>query len=239
VRIIPAIDIFGGKCVRLAQGVFADRTEYSDDPRAMAEKFIRSGAKFLHVVDLEGAKENRLINWKSIEDILACDKLEIQVGGGIRSSDDIARLLKAGASRVVVGSIAVRSPETLQEWCREFGAGKFCVALDIKDGRVAYSGWMQSDEIDLHAVIERTAALGVKRFLSTDIRRDGLLAGPNVALYADLVQSFPGLEWLASGGVRSRDDVNALKSAGVFGAIIGKALYEGTLRLEELAQPSC
>ncbi len=238
-RIIPAIDIYNGKCVRLAQGVFTQRTEYSDDPHSTVRRFVASGARHLHIVDLEGAKEGRPMNRQIIADILSGNSAEIQVGGGIRNEEEIEEYLAAGAARIVVGSVAIRSPDVFDGWCRRFGPEKFCVALDIKDGRLAHSGWLESVEAELHTVIKRMASLNVRRFLSTDIRRDGLLGGPNVGLYAELVHSFPSLEWIASGGVHSREDVIALQQTGVFGTVIGKALYEGTIRLEDVLDAAC
>ena len=238
-QIIPAIDIFQGKCVRLEEGIFARRTEYPDDPQVTAQRFASSGAKYLHIVDLEGAKEGRILHWNMLEKILSGTKLDVQVGGGVRTVEDVQRLLNAGASRVIVGSVAIRSPEKTDAWCRQFGADKFCVALDTKDSSLLHGGWQEKGEQLLKEVVVRIAALGVRRFLATDVRRDGMLAGPNLKLYADLVQEFPHLEWVASGGVRSSDDILALDHIGLFGVIIGKALYNGTLLLEEAINRSC
>jgi phosphoribosylformimino-5-aminoimidazole carboxamide ribotide isomerase len=238
-QIIPAIDIFEGHCVRLVQGVFSDQTNYCHDPYAMAQQFIRSGARYLHVVDLEGTKNGHVINWDSIEKILSLKGLKVQVGGGIRSGEDVNRLLKLGAVNIVLGSVAVQSSHLVELWCRQFGADKFCIALDMKDGFIAYSGWQATEKIEPNILIQRMIDFGITNFLSTDIRRDGTLAGPNLELYKTLVRQFPSVRWLASGGVRSVDDVRALAHTGVSGAVIGKALYEGTLRLEELMENIC
>ncbi|MBI1807119.1 MAG: 1-(5-phosphoribosyl)-5-[(5-phosphoribosylamino)methylideneamino]imidazole-4-carboxamide isomerase [Ignavibacteria bacterium] len=238
-QIIPAIDIIEGQCVRLVEGEFSTRTNYSNDPAVMAEQFLRAGARHLHVVDLEGAKEGRVVNWKSIERILSVKGLEVQVGGGIRADVDIDRLLRMGAARVVVGSVAVRSPETVKPWAEKFGAETLCIALDLKDGRLAYDGWQNVDARRLSDVVPVMLQSGINRFLSTDIRRDGTLAGPNLELYSMLVRTYPQAQWFASGGVHSVENVRALKSIGVAGVIIGKAFYEGTLRVEELIGASC
>jgi phosphoribosylformimino-5-aminoimidazole carboxamide ribotide isomerase len=238
-HIIPAIDIFGGQCVRLVEGDFSSRTQYSDDPAAMAAWFRDGGARALHVVDLEGAKEGRPKNWPAIERILAVTGLSVQVGGGIRTEGDIARVLDAGASRAVVGSAAIRSPETVASWAAAFGPGRLCVALDLRDGALAHSGWLATDTIGLADVVRQILACGVTRFLSTDIRRDGRLTGPNVPLYARLVREHPGAEWIASGGVTTMDDIRDLERTGVFGAVIGKAVYEGRLSLRDLFGGPC
>lgn len=233
-QIIPAIDIFENQCVRLTGGVFASRKDYSLDPYEMARTFVRAGASHLHIVDLEGAKDGRVVNWSSIEKILSLEDVAVQVGGGIRTEEEIERLIGLGAKRIIIGSIAVRSQELFYSWVKRFSPKLFCVALDLKDGKLAFEGWQQFDSSDLPGVILRMIDLGIDRVLSTDIRRDGLLAGPNLDLYRKLIGDFPAVEWIASGGVRSEEDVQALEEAGVAGVIIGKALYEGKIKLNEL-----
>jgi phosphoribosylformimino-5-aminoimidazole carboxamide ribotide isomerase len=233
-QIIPAIDIFGGKCVRLAEGAFSRRTDYDITPAAMAQEFLNAGAQHLHVVDLEGAREGRVVNWKALEDLLPISGLEVQVGGGIRTLGEAKRLLTLGASRIVVGSLAVRSPEIIAQWVKELGAEKVCAALDLKDGQIASGGWVAMESNTLGAFVDSMKEIGIRRIISTDIRRDGLLAGPNVVLYRRLLEAYPSIEWIASGGVRSKEDVAELASLGVYGTIIGKAFYEKLIPLEEL-----
>jgi len=233
--IIPAIDIFDGQCVRLVEGNFSRLKSYSADPEVMARQFLKAGMRHLHVVDLEGAKEGKVINWSAIDRILSVKGMEVQVGGGVRTENDVEMLLAAGVAFVTIGSVAVRTPELFEEWAKKFGAEKFCVALDVRDGQLAVGGWQQSDELTLPDAVQRIRKCGITRFLSTDIRRDGTLAGPNLELYSMLVHEYPDAQWLASGGVRSIEDLSALKNTGVAGVIIGKAIYEGTLQLKELA----
>ncbi len=233
-RIIPAIDIFEGKCVRLTEGVFSTQRVYSDDPFTMAERFQQTGAKELHVVDLEGAKTGRVINFPAIERILALKNIVVEVGGGIRTDGEVERLLNAGAARIVIGSMAIQNPQTVATWARMFGGNKFIVALDFKDTELATEGWQKSEVVDVKEVVLGMMKMGIGTFLSTDIRRDGTMKGPNVKLYRDLVQNFPNLEWIASGGVRSMEDIRALENSGVDGVVVGKALYEGQLPLNSL-----
>lgn len=238
-QIIPAIDIIGGKCVRLKEGRFSDRTEYSVALHEIAQRFKQSGARYLHVVDLDGAKEGHVVNWDTISQILSCKGLQVQVGGGVRTDDDVERLLQLGAVRVVVGSVAIQSPEIIQTWCGKFGASNFCVALDVKDGILAHSGWQKNGSVEFGSIVLKMKEFGINRILTTDIRKDGMLTGPNVELYKNAVQTFPGIEWIASGGVHTRDDIRALETTGVAGVVIGKALYEGTLRLEDVIGAQC
>mgnify|MGYP001253978530 CR=1 FL=1 len=233
-RIIPSIDIYQNRCVRLKQGDFSARTDYELEPSAMAGQLVHSGARHLHIVDLEGAKAGRIVNWHSIEKIRRIQEITIQAGGGVRTAEDVDRMLQSGVNRVVIGSVALRSPETLKLWIGRHGADAFCVAIDIKDGQAAYQGWQELDQSDLSGVIARLVDIGVSRFLSTDIRRDGMMQGPNLELYRTLIGEFPAVEWLASGGVRSKEDVRDLENVGVAGVIIGKALHEGAMDLRDL-----
>jgi phosphoribosylformimino-5-aminoimidazole carboxamide ribotide isomerase len=238
-HVIPAIDIFHDQCVRLTEGNFAMRTDYSFDPFLMAKRFVNAGATHLHVVDLEGAKEGCVVNWSSIEKIRQLNNLFLQVGGGVRTEAEAERLIALGIDRVIVGSIALRSFDVFQRWCVRFGSDRFCIAVDVKDGFLATDGWQEVGSKTIEEILPQFLEIGVRCFLSTDIRRDGTLSGPNIALYSSLVKAFPNVEWIASGGVRSHDDLRALEHAGVAGVVIGKAFYEGTLRLEEMLKPPC
>jgi len=239
VQIIPAIDIYGGNCVRLVEGDFANTTSYERSPFEAARQFAGAGARALHIVDLEGAKEGRIVNASTIVKIRELKDVDIQVGGGIRTDAAVEFLLRMKIDRVVVGSIAVQAPEIFASWVKRFGAETFCVALDLKDGQIAHHGWQQTDQSDFASTVSRLTQLGVKRILTTDIRRDGKLEGPNISLYKELVETFPSVEWIASGGVRSKEDIAALRATGATGVVIGKALHEGRVRLEELLEAPC
>lgn len=233
-QVIPAIDIFDGRCVRLSEGSFTQRTTYSPDPFDMASAFAEAGAACLHVVDLEGAKEGRVTNWASVERILSLKSVSVQVGGGIRTEAEAERLVTLGAAYIVVGSAAIRTPAIFDAWIRRFGPRRFCLAVDVRDGQIAVEGWQQPGGRSIHDIVAEAAGKGIRRFLSTDIRRDGMLGGPNLELYRTLVRDFPDLEWIASGGVRSKADISSLEQTGVAGVVVGKALYEGGLALKDL-----
>ncbi len=238
-QIIPSIDIADGTCVRLLKGDYGEKTVYAARPLEMAEKFIRSGARALHVVDLDGARVGRITNWEVIAELAALGGIEVQVGGGIRTEADIDRLLRLGARRLVIGSVAITSGESVKRWAKVYGPEQFCVALDMRDGTLTYHGWLRETQDGLASVVAEMTQCGIGRYLSTDIRKDGTLEGPNVDLYSSLVSQFPHLQWFASGGVGSAHDVRALKRTGVSGAIVGKALYEEHVRLEDLLEAAC
>ncbi len=238
-QILPAIDIFQGECVRLTQGLFSEKKQYRLQPEDAARAFLADGATYLHVVDLEGAKEGKVVNWESLAAVAAVAGERMEAGGGIRTDDEIERLVDLGIGRVVIGSVALRSPELLDRWLGRFGTEKLCVALDTNDGRIAYAGWQRVGEDDIDTAAVRLIRAGVTTFLSTDIARDGRLAGPNVPLYRSLRERFPGADWIASGGVRSLDDIDALAATGVAGVVIGKALYEGTMTLTDILRRTC
>ena len=237
-RIIPAIDIIGGECVRLTEGDFATKQAYGD-PVSAAQRFAAAGASWLHVVDLDGAKKGRVVNWYSISAILALNNIEVQVGGGVRTADDLSRLLSLGAKRIVVGSIAITSPRLFEEWIKRFGPESFCVAVDVKRGALVSQAWLTEEAVPLAEVVRRVKDLGVRTLLCTDVMRDGTLAGPNVELYRALVGEFPSLRWIASGGVRSREDLMELQETKVDGVVLGKALHDGTLSAINFAEFLC
>lgn len=238
-RLIPAIDIFDGKCVRLREGNFSTMRVYDDDPLMVAVRFVEAGARWLHVVDLEGAKEGRVVNWLQLSAIMALDNVAVQVGGGARTIEDVSRLLASGARRIIVGSVAVRAPDVFEEWLNRFGPEKFCIAVDVMDGFLVADAWQSKEEAPIDDVVRRMQSLGVKSFLCTDVKRDGTMKGPNLALYEALARQFPTLEWIASGGVSTKGDLTALEKTKVAGVVVGKALYEGTLGMEELARFAC
>jgi phosphoribosylformimino-5-aminoimidazole carboxamide ribotide isomerase len=232
--IIPAIDIHGGKAVRLVQGDYARQTVYNDDPAAVARTFVDAGFNRIHVVDLEGAKEGRFRNLRVIGSILESGSVRLQVGGGIRSEDDVRMLLEAGVAKCIVGSVAVRSPGLVSEWIDEFGNESIVVAVDIREGYVAYTGWLESSQITPYELIAALVRKGLCECIITDISKDGMLEGPNTDLYRAICAAFPDLTVIASGGVSSIDDLHTLRETGVGGVVIGRAIYEGSVALDDL-----
>ncbi|MBE8951949.1 MAG: 1-(5-phosphoribosyl)-5-[(5-phosphoribosylamino)methylideneamino]imidazole-4-carboxamide isomerase [Quinella sp. 1Q7] len=230
--IFPAIDLLGGKCVRLVQGDFGRETVYSDDVAATALKWQNSGAKFLHVVDLDGARAGSPKNLDAIKKILDAVTIPIEVGGGVRSLDDIERLLTLGVRRVILGSVAVENPSLVAEAVARFGS-RIVVGIDARGGLVAVHGWERSSTVTADDLARRIVTAGVKTIIYTDISRDGMLSGVDAGVFARLAKS-SGAQIVASGGVRSIEDIRALKaveSAGVVGVIVGKAIYTGTFDL--------
>jgi len=235
--IYPAVDLRGGVCVRLLQGRFDAVTAYDDDPRARLESFAAAGASWAHVVDLDGAEAGAARQHALIGHLARATGLKVQAGGGVRSRDDVAALLDAGLSRVVVGSAAVRRPDEVVGWLGEFGADRIALALDVRvDGpepEVAAHGWTEASGVSLWAALDALDAGGPKHLLVTDVARDGALAGPNLPLVREIRARRPELSLQASGGVRSLADLADLRALGATGAIVGKALYEGLFRLED------
>lgn len=239
-QIIPAIDLRGGAVVRLAQGDYARETRYAAEPAELARQYAAAGARWLHVVDLDGARSGALENLRAIEAI-AKTALRVQAGGGVRTIDDVRRLLDAGVARVVVGSVAVRTPDLVEAWLAEFGADRICVALDARQdaaGRWALpvKGWTEASASSLDDLAPRYAHAGAQHLLCTDIARDGMLSGPNLDLYAHLRGIAPALAVQASGGVRALGDLRALRERGAAAAILGRSLLEGRLTLADALQ---
>ena len=237
-ELIPAIDLRNGRCVRLLQGDFAQETRYSVDPVELAEQYRELGARTLHVVDLDGAKQGVPVNLPVIRRMRAAAGIDVQLGGGIRARTSLEEALEV-AARAVIGSLAVGDPELVAAWLAEFGPDRLTLALDVRVGAdgtpmIATHGWTRASTLSLGAAIERFAAEGLKHVLCTDIERDGALSGPNVTLYRDCVQRWPGIEFQASGGVRDVSDLKALAAAGVTATVSGKALLEGRLKPEEI-----
>ena len=234
----PAIDVRDGRVVRLAQGDYARETHYGNDPLAVARSYAGEGAQWLHLVDLDAARSGGYTLLPLLQAIAAEGRLKVQTGGGVRSRDDVVRLLEAGATRVVIGSLAVREPERVSGWVEEFGAQRITVALDARlDGegvwRLPVHGWTETGSQRLDDMVRRYADAGLCHLLSTDIDRDGMLAGPNLALYGHLRVLAPRLEVQASGGVADRADVSRARAAGCAGIVLGRALLEGRLDLAE------
>ena len=233
--IYPAIDLKDGQCVRLVQGKKENKTVYSDTPGKLAASFQTQGAAFLHVVDLDGAFEGSPRNIAAIKEIAASISIPFQVGGGLRSREDVERLLEIGASRVIIGTRAVTSPAFIAELLADFGPSKVILGLDAREGMVAIEGWVEKSSLGALEFGKQMRMMGVETAIYTDVSMDGLLQGPNLAAIEEMASS-SGLKIIASGGVSSVDNIKALKkmeSLGVSGAIIGKALYDGKLSLEE------
>ena len=228
--IFPAIDLRGGKCVRLIQGDFAKETIYSDDPQATALKWQNMGAKFLHVVDLDGARAGSPQNVDAIKKILDAIKIPIEVGGGIRTLDDVEKILSLGVRRVILGSVAVENISLVEDAVKKFG-DKIVVGIDAKGGFVAVHGWEKSSAVKAEELAKKIVVAGVKTIIYTDISKDGMLSGVNAEIFSELEKK-SGAQIVASGGVKSLEDIRALKAAKISGVIVGKAIYTGALDLK-------
>jgi phosphoribosylformimino-5-aminoimidazole carboxamide ribotide isomerase len=237
--LIPAIDLRNGTCVRLFQGDFSAETRYDHDPTALLERYRSLGAPWLHVVDLDGAKDGTLANRALIGSLARCPGIHLQVGGGVRSAAVVEDLLAAGAQRVVVGSAAIEKADEVAGWLDRFGPDRICLAFDCRIDeldipRPRTRGWTEGAGIDLWTALAPFAETGLKHVLCTDIARDGTMTGSNTALYREAVSRFPHLQWQASGGVRDVTDLKALEGTGVAAAVSGKALLESRITSEEL-----
>lgn len=239
-KVIPAIDLQGGKCVRLLKGDFAKTTEYSDDPAAVARQFAELGATNLHVVDLDGARSGTQENHAIIAAIAAESDMAIQIGGGIRHRDTVRRWLDAGVARCVIGSLAITEPDAVKSWLVQFGADRIVLALDVNIGDagipvVTTHGWTRPSNMSVYECIEDYKDVGLRHVLCTDVSRDGAMAGPNLDLYAGILMRFPDLQLQASGGVRDRRDLEVLREHGLPAAITGRALLDGKITAAEMA----
>ena len=236
--IIPAIDLIDGCVVRLHQGNYGARRDYGEDPLVRLQRYQASGAQLLHIVDLTGAKDPKARQIPLLRELLGSLSIPVQTGGGIRSADDVRSLLDAGAARVVVGSAAVKRTDEVAGWMKIFGADKLVLALDVRintagNAEVAVSGWQENSGVLMEDLIRAFEPSGLRYVLTTDISKDGTLAGPNTALYAKLAQTFPNIDFQASGGIGSLDDIRAVSHTGAAGVIVGRALLEGKFTLEE------
>ncbi|WP_312297361.1 1-(5-phosphoribosyl)-5-[(5-phosphoribosylamino)methylideneamino]imidazole-4-carboxamide isomerase [Atlantibacter hermannii] len=239
--IIPALDLIDGTVVRLHQGDYGQQRDYGTDPLPRLQDYQAQGAEVLHLVDLTGAKDPARRQLPLLKTLLAGVSVPVQVGGGVRTEEDVAALLEAGATRVVVGSTAVKSPEMVKGWFTRFGAEHLVLALDVRideNGvkQVAVSGWQENSGVTLEALVEAFLPVGLKHVLCTDISRDGTLAGSNVGLYKEVCARFPSVGFQASGGIGGLDDIEALKGSGVTGVIVGRALLEGKFTVAEAVQ---
>lgn len=234
--IVPAIDLIDGKCVRLSKGDYSQCRTYSDSPVDMARRFQDAGLKRLHLVDLDGARSHHIVNLRTLEQIAASTTLTIDFGGGVKSDADISSAFSAGADMVTVGSLAVTDQELMSEWIGKYGPERLILGADARDGYISVNGWKEDSRLSLNAFINMYRQQGISHILCTDINRDGMLQGPSVGLYKDLLSKFPGIELIASGGVSCDEDLIDLSRAGLFEAIVGKAYYEGRISLDRLSE---
>jgi phosphoribosylformimino-5-aminoimidazole carboxamide ribotide isomerase len=234
--VIPAIDIIDGKCVRLSQGDYAQKKVYNEHPLEVALQFEDAGIQRLHLVDLDGAKAGKVTNWKVLEKIASKTKLVIDFGGGIKSFDDVSVIFESGAALATIGSLAVKDETLFTEMIRRYGADKFFVGADVKNEKIAISGWLEQTDVYVYDFIHKYFELGIKQFFCTDIAKDGMMEGPSTELYKTILKECPGIQLTASGGVSKMDDLFELKEAGCIAAIVGKAIYEGTISMNDLKQ---
>lgn len=234
IELIPAIDIIDGKCVRLSQGDYAQKTVYNENPVEVAKMFQDVGIKRLHVVDLDGAKAQHIINHKVLQEITTQTSLIVDFGGGLKTDDDIRIAFDCGAQMVTGGSIAVKNTEVFHSWIKQYGGDKIILGADVKDEKLAITGWTEVTDLQLLPFIESYVAAGINKVICTDISKDGMLQGPSIDLYKKILTKFPQLYLIASGGVSSMEDIQQLDAAGVPAVIFGKAFYEGKIKLDEL-----
>ena len=232
--IIPAIDIINGKCVRLTKGDYAQQKIYNENPVEVAKHFADAGLQRVHIVDLDGAKSGKIVNLGVLESIAAVTNLIIDFGGGIKNINDVSNVFSAGASIATIGSLAVKHPEIVEEWLMEFGADKFLIGADVLEEKIKISGWLEDGGIDIFTFIGKVIGLGAHNIFCTDISKDGVLEGPSVDLYKKIIEQHPEINLIASGGVTTINDVVELKAIGCSGVIIGKAIYEGNITLQQL-----
>jgi len=234
-QIIPAIDIIEGKCVRLTEGDYAQKKIYNEDPLEVAKAFEGIGLMRLHLVDLDGAKLGQVVNWKVLEKIANQTLLKIDFGGGIKTEATLKTVLDAGATYATIGSLAVKSPEIFQEWIARFGAKVFMLGADVFEEKIAIGGWIEKTNITVYDFMKLYMDKGVKQIFCTDIQKDGKLQGPSIELYQKILEQFPSLQLIASGGVSCLDDLIELEEIGCSAAIVGKAIYENKITISELA----
>jgi phosphoribosylformimino-5-aminoimidazole carboxamide ribotide isomerase len=236
IEIIPAIDLIDGKCVRLSQGDYAQKTVYNENPLEVAKMFADAGIRRLHLVDLDGAKAHHIVNHKVLERITSGTDLVVDFGGGLKSDDDLRIAFECGASMVTGGSIAVKNPDVFSSWISKFGAEKIILGADVKDEKIAVGGWLETTELELLPFIKNYIQQGITKIICTDISKDGMLQGPALELYKKMLAAQPDMYLIASGGVSSIRDIELLHEAAVPAVITGKAIYEGRITLKELSR---
>lgn len=233
-RIIPAIDIINGKCVRLSNGDYATQKIYNENPLEVAKQFEAHGIEYLHLVDLDGAKSNRIVNYRVLEQIASKTALQIDFGGGIKSDADLQIAFECGAKQITGGSIALKNPELFQEWITKYGSEKIILGADANNRKIAVSGWLEESSEELLPFIQNYQKKGIEYVICTDIAKDGMLEGPSFELYQEILETVSDLKLIASGGISTFEELPKLAELGCEGTIIGKAIYEGRITLKEL-----
>lgn len=233
IQVIPAIDIIDGKCVRLTQGDYNQKKEYSSNPLEVAKAFEGAGIKRLHLVDLDGAKAKQIVNHKVLEAIASKTGLLVDFGGGLQSDEDLKIAFESGAKQITGGSIAVKNEALFSSWIEKFGKDKIILGSDCKDKMIAVHGWQETSEVSVFDLIEKYTSKGLEYTITTDVAKDGLLQGPSFELYKEIQERFPALQLIASGGVTNMDDIIKLNEMKVYGVIVGKAFYEGNISLKD------
>ena len=234
IELIPAIDIINGKCVRLSQGDYDTQKVYNENPLEVAKEFEANGIRRLHVVDLDGAKSNHIVNYRVLDAIAGHTSLIIDFGGGIKTDEDLTIAFENGAQMVTLGSVAVKQPMLFKKWLHQYGVEKIILGADVKDNHISVSGWKEDSEQKLMPFLTNYTQEGVSKVLCTDISRDGMLQGPSIELYRQIMQNFPSLHLIASGGVSCLKDIIELDEAGIPAVVFGKALYEGRITMKDL-----
>ena len=234
IELVPAIDLIEGKCVRLTQGDYTTQKIYNEDPLEVARQFEGNGIRRLHVVDLDGAREGHIVNYRILERLATRTSLIIDFGGGLKAEGDLEIAFESGAQKVTGGSIAVKQPETFTSWITKFGSERIILGADAKEKKIAISGWKEKTDLELIPFIESYYNKGITQVICTDIARDGMLQGPSIDLYQEILDAVPNLTLIASGGVSSVADIERLDEAGIPAVIFGKAIYEGRIKLKDL-----
>lgn len=233
-RIIPAIDIIEGKCVRLTKGDYSTKKIYNEDPLETARMFQDHGIEYLHLVDLDGARSKEIVNHKVLEQIASRTTLQIDFGGGLKSDTDLRIAFDSGASQITGGSIAVKDPDLFEGWIGNYGKEKIILGADVNNRKIAVSGWTENSDLELFPFVEKYLQKGIEYVICTDISKDGMLEGPSFDLYQEMLEQFPDIKLIASGGISQMDDIYKLEDQGCEAAIIGKAIYEGRISLKDL-----
>jgi len=234
IELIPAIDIINGQCVRLTKGDYNQKTVYNDSPSLVAHEFEKIGFKRLHVVDLDGAKSKHIVNSQALHQITSKTQLQVDFGGGIKTDEDIETAFANGAKMVTVGSIAVTNPDLFISWMEKYGAERMILGADVRNGKISINGWKEDSTEDLLPFLQKYIDAGVRNVLCTEISKDGTLQGPAIELYSQVMEAYPQLHLIASGGVSCMADIQALNQAGIPAVVFGKAIYEGKINLKEL-----
>ena len=234
IELIPAIDIIDGKCVRLSQGDYDTQKVYNESPLEVAKEFEANGIRRLHVVDLDGAKSSHIVNYKVLDQLAGHTSLTIDFGGGIKTDEDLTIAFEYGAQMVTLGSVAVKNPDLFKSWLHKYGAERIILGADVKDNRISVNGWKEESQQELLPFLDGYTQEGIRKVLCTDISRDGMLQGPSIDLYKQIMAQFPDMHLIASGGVSGLDDIIRLDEAGIPAVVFGKALYEGRITLKDL-----